>query len=63
LARRGFPTEFTEKKKSTEITENYFKKLCVLCGFFLLCALCGKENQRILSTEIRYKSNDPEMSL
>jgi hypothetical protein len=27
-----FPTEITEQEKTTEITEDYLKKLCDLCG-------------------------------
>jgi len=56
--RRGFPAEITEREKTAEITENFKKTLCSPWAF-PLCDLCGKQNERILSIEIRYNTNSP----
>jgi hypothetical protein len=49
----GFPAEITEREKTAENTENFLNALCSPRAF-PLCDLCGKQNERILSTEIQY---------
>ncbi len=46
---------FSPEGFPAEITENFLKTLCSPWAF-LLCDLCGKQNERILSIEIRYET-------